>query len=395
MLFVAARKTHTVHALSQTDGRYAWNFTAGGRIDSSPTYAYGHVLFGSRDGYVYCLRAADGVLRWRFLAAKNDKRLFDFEQLESVWPVFGSVLVIGQEAFVTAGRSIFLDGGITFYRLDVASGQVLDEQQLTGVDPAGKDYHQWVMDLSMPTGNNEILSSNGKHIYMGSQVLTKDGTRIMRNPGAVNEADGHSHIFSPTGYLDDSWWHRGYFAYGNGVFGGAGWPSSLKKVISGKLLCADAENVYGLGREPKYRKWTVPLEFQLASTSKTEMVSGQPAKRSMDHPFRVHWSIGMPMLVRGMFVTDNALVVAGPRDLYHEEKVISAGLLENDEVFARQQELMEGKHGSLLKVMDKANGDELHSVELKHSPTWDGLIAANGYMFMTTTDGRVVCFEMK
>ena len=73
----------------------------------------------------------------------------------TVWPVFGSVLVIGQEAFVTAGRSIFLDGGITFYRLDVASGQVLDEQQLTGVDPAGKGYHQWVMDLSMPTGNNE------------------------------------------------------------------------------------------------------------------------------------------------------------------------------------------------------------------------------------------------
>ena len=216
----------------------------------------------------------------------------------------------------------------------------------------------------------------------------------MRGPGAVNEADEHSHIFSPTGYLDDSWWHRGYYAYGNGVFGGAGWPNSLKRVISGKLLCADAENVYGFGREPKYRKWTVPLEFELTATSRTKMVSQQQTRRTMEHPFHVHWRMGIPMLVKGMFVTDSTLVVAGPRDLYHEEEVISAGLLENDEIFALQQEHMEGKYGSLLKVIDKNQGNELHTMELDQTPTWDGVITAGGRIYMTTTEGRILCFTM-
>ena len=43
--------------------------TAGGRIDTPPTIADGLCLFGSHDGWVYCLRAADGRLAWRFRAA--------------------------------------------------------------------------------------------------------------------------------------------------------------------------------------------------------------------------------------------------------------------------------------------------------------------------------------
>ena len=391
-LFVATPQTHQVHALDIGDGKHAWSFTAGGRVDSPPTYAFGHVVFGSRDGTVYCLRAADGALRWRFLAARYDKRLFNFEQLESAWPVFGSVLVIGKEAFVTAGRSIFLDGGITFYRLDLATGRVVTRRQLTGNDPSGKDYHKWVSGLSMPPANNDVLSSNGRSIYMLSQVLRLNGSRVMRRPGAVNNADDDSHIFSPTGYLDGSWWHRGYYAYGNGVSGGAGWYGSLRRIISGKLICADRENVYSFGREPKYRKWTLPLEFLLTSTSKTKRTGQAQKRRSMAHPFQVHWSSRIPMLVKGMFVTDNTLVIAGPRDLYNEEEAISKGRAENDSVFALQQEHMEGKHGSLLKVIDKSGAGELSSMELDQTPTWNGLIAARGRVFMTTTEGSVVCF---
>ena len=74
-------------------GETAWTFSADGRIDSPPTYYRGRLLFGSRDGWVYCLRAADGALIWRFRAAPVDRRLVAFEQVESAWPVHGSVLV--------------------------------------------------------------------------------------------------------------------------------------------------------------------------------------------------------------------------------------------------------------------------------------------------------------
>ncbi|MCK4277319.1 MAG: PQQ-binding-like beta-propeller repeat protein, partial [Phycisphaerae bacterium] len=103
-VFVASVETHTVHALDATSGEQLWQYTAGGRVDSPPTIYQGRVLFGSADGWVYCLRASDGALAWRFCAAPTDQRLMSFEQLESVWPVHGSVLVDKGVAYFTAGR---------------------------------------------------------------------------------------------------------------------------------------------------------------------------------------------------------------------------------------------------------------------------------------------------
>ena len=51
------------------------------------------VLFGSADGWVYCLGAADGQLVWRFRAAPAERLVAAYGQLESLWPVHGAVLV--------------------------------------------------------------------------------------------------------------------------------------------------------------------------------------------------------------------------------------------------------------------------------------------------------------
>lgn len=323
MLFVADKTNHTVFALNAGDGKKVCSFSAAGRVDSPPAYAYGNVVFGARDGCVYCLNATDGALRWRFLAAPQDKRLFNFEQLESVWPVSGSVLIMEKDIYVTAGRSIFLDGGISFYKLDLASGRILLQKNWNHLDPSGKNYHALVDNLSMPPANNDVLSSDGKHIYMLSQVLTMEGKRIMEPAGARHDTNEYSHIFSPTGLLDDSWWHRGYFAYGNGVSGGAGWSNTLKTVIGGKILCADENTIYSFGRKSKYNRWTLPLEFHLAGASKTqkrtkealatktakgvnngnESTSGgkrrqkksTKVKGDLPHPFLVNWPKTIPI----------------------------------------------------------------------------------------------------
>ncbi|NQU24175.1 MAG: PQQ-binding-like beta-propeller repeat protein, partial [Candidatus Nealsonbacteria bacterium] len=92
-VFVAEVDAHTVYSLDVETGKERWHFTAGGRIDSPPTVQDGMVLFGSADGRVYCLRASDGQLVWRYRAAPEERRMGAFEQIESVWPVHGSVLV--------------------------------------------------------------------------------------------------------------------------------------------------------------------------------------------------------------------------------------------------------------------------------------------------------------
>ncbi len=93
-LWVAEKDAHRIRCLNATNGQDVWSFTAGGRIDSAPTVHDGLVLFGCRNGSVYCLRATDGALVWRFRAAPDQRRVVSYGQLESVWPVQGSVLVL-------------------------------------------------------------------------------------------------------------------------------------------------------------------------------------------------------------------------------------------------------------------------------------------------------------
>ena len=92
-VFVASKDTHTMWALDGKDGKPIWSRTVGGRVDTPPTVYRGLALFGSADGWVYCLRADDGRLVWRRRAAPLDERMMNLGQLESPWPVHGSVLV--------------------------------------------------------------------------------------------------------------------------------------------------------------------------------------------------------------------------------------------------------------------------------------------------------------
>ncbi|MHC4628492.1 MAG: outer membrane protein assembly factor BamB family protein, partial [Planctomycetota bacterium] len=130
-VFVAETNTHALHALDAASGRLIWRYIAGGRIDSPPTYHKGLLLFGSRDGWVQCVRASDGALAWRFRDLP-DKMICAFDQIESAWPVHGSVLVKNNTAYFCAGRSSYLDGGLFIYGLNPATGEIRYQRQFYG-----------------------------------------------------------------------------------------------------------------------------------------------------------------------------------------------------------------------------------------------------------------------
>jgi hypothetical protein len=47
--------------------------------------------------------------------------------------------------------------GITFYRLDLATGDVLVQKQMDHMSPEGDNYHALVDNLSIPPGDNDVL----------------------------------------------------------------------------------------------------------------------------------------------------------------------------------------------------------------------------------------------
>ncbi|MCX6839203.1 MAG: PQQ-binding-like beta-propeller repeat protein, partial [Verrucomicrobia bacterium] len=276
--FVSEVDKHTLHAFDAATGKPAWHFIAGGRIDSPPTYWKGRVFFGGKDGLVYCLRATDGALVWKFQAAPVMLSHGAWEMMESVWPVHGSVLVENGLVSCIAGHSCFLDGGLWFYRLDAKTGEMRVKQNYDDKDPdTGGDLNDRHKTLQMPVALNDILSSDGKWTYLRTQKIIEDGKRVEVGPvsgdfdkqGGAHKGEG-AHLFAPMGFLDDSNFHRSYWVYGKSFAGGhGGYYQAGKYAPAGRILVHDDKNVYSYGREAQYYKWTTTMEYTLFSTPKT------------------------------------------------------------------------------------------------------------------------------
>lgn len=276
-LFVSKIDEHTVYALDADTGEVAWTYTTGGRVDSPPSVENGMVYFGSNDGWIYVVRASDGELAWRYRGAPVDRRMMAFEQIESAWPVHGSVLVQNGFVFAVAGRSNFLDGGLRFLKLDARSGSKLAETIIDEIDPeTGGNLAERHQVLQMPVGLPDILSSDGDSIFMKSQRMDQEGKRYEIGPNSgdfAGQASVHqgknAHLFAPMGFLDDTWFHRSYWVYGRSFAGGhAGYYQAGKFAPSGRILVFDDENIYGFQRKPEHLKWTTVLEHQLFSAPK-------------------------------------------------------------------------------------------------------------------------------
>jgi len=414
-VFVASVDTHTVYALDARSGKTLWQYTAGGRVDSPPTIYQGRVLFGSADGWVYCLRASDGELVWRFRAAPEDRRLMSFEQVESVWPVHGSVLVEDGVVYCVAGRLMFVDGGMRLLRLDPKTGRKLSETVLDDRDPdTGDNLQVKIERLNMPTALPDVLSSDGKYVYMRTQQFNLDGVRTQVAVIEAEQQGGEgSHLFSGIGFLDGSWFHRGYWEFGRGMSSGAGgyWRAG-RYAPAGRILTLDDSSVYGFGRKPQYFRWTTPLEYHLFAVDKepeiVKMTVDEPPARpaaagqrrqrrtsSSDPPktrLDYHWSREVPLHARAMVLAAGTLFIAGPPDVLDEEALFARpddpGLREK---VSEQTAAIEGRKGGRLWAVSAADGTKLAEYNIEYPPVWDGMAAANGCLYMSTTDGKVAC----
>jgi outer membrane protein assembly factor BamB len=164
MVFVAATDAHQVCALDAETGKLRWRCLLDGRVEAPPTIFGGLCLFGANNGWVYCLRAADGKMVWRFRAAPEERRIMVRGRLESPWPVPG-VLVQDGVACFAAGRDSRGDDGISLHAVDPFSGKPLWEKRLRRI-PWGDFFV------------NDVLVSNGDSISMSGWIYDpKSGER--------------------------------------------------------------------------------------------------------------------------------------------------------------------------------------------------------------------------
>ena len=413
-LFVSTPETQSIIAIDAQSGKQLWSFTAGGRADTPPTWYKGRLLFGSTDGYVYCLNAAEGSLIYRFRAAPVDRRQVHFERVESLWPVNGSILVQNDEAIFVAGRTIFLDGGLRFIRINALTGELIYESILDRTDNrTGKDVQDGIQRLNMPVGLPDLLGSDGKRIFMRSEVLDINGQRVGKAPHTTEPArvvverpEEDSHLFAPSGYADDSWWHRTYWSYGSTFPGGHdGYYQSGRFTPSGRILVHDEDKVYGFCRDENDYRWTSTLKYHMFKAPRAQVKLGPEQQQAAFNKkgknvqgkryFVNHeWKRPLPILLRGLAGAGKYLILAGPPDKLDEREVWKTGRTEKTTPQGMaQQDSIDGKLGGMLLVTIAESGETVGKVALESPPVFDGVIAAQGAVFMSALDGTIRCYR--
>jgi outer membrane protein assembly factor BamB len=190
LVVVGVPEDHRVDAFAAESGRRLWSYTAGARVDTPPTLYGDLCLFGSRDGWVYALQAATGRLAWRFFAAPYERRMVAHNQVESSWPLFGSVTVVGGVLVVAAGRHPETNGGIHAWGLDPHRGTVLWKQVIRHDRPPGP-LGKKIPDAGVTTRPygynanlvlNEILVSDGALVSMTGLTLDPRSGRVVERP---------------------------------------------------------------------------------------------------------------------------------------------------------------------------------------------------------------------
>jgi outer membrane protein assembly factor BamB len=351
-VFVSSVDEHRVCAMDADSGRSIWDFTAGARVDSPPTLYANNAIFGCRDGYVYSLRASDGALAWRLRSGRADRRITASGQLESTSPIHGTVLVRDGEAYFTVGRSSYLDGGIDLYRLEAQTGKILSQTQIYSPDPVTGKQPKQFGPAYMPGALEEILSSDDQYVYLRDMVLDKRGER---------QPNGNRHLFTLTGFLDDSWPHRSYWIFGKKCSISTGCSGRERNLISGRLLVFDKPMIYGYGRAKIH--WS--NQFQDGAYRLFALNSDDGKEQ---------WTKRVSIQVRAMVLADKVLFAAGP---LHDAGNGPQGSNEHP--------------GALLIAFSASDGSELARYQLDSSPIFDGMAAADGRLYLSLENGHVCC----
>ena len=363
-VYVCDPDTHTLYALDSSSGKTAWTFTADGRIDSPPTYHNGMVLFGARDGWLYCLRAVDGQLSWRFKDLP-DRLVGAFGQLESAWPISGSVLVLDDKVYAAAGRSSFLDGGIFLYCLDPATGALLKSRSAYGPFAKKTGFPIAVRSTGIAGGRQRGKKGKQKETYVmpgfKNGVLVSDGTGIYLRHAAFDKDLSDSQTVKTRlmplgGFLDPRVQHRTGFILSSRY---QWWRNEPKDI-----MISDGQDTYAVaGFQSSHNH----AYFDPRTSAYT--LAGKNLK------------VALPINGRALAKAGDVIFVAGEPMKF------------KDSTWQKYVAAYNGKLGGNLLAVSARNGKVVATYKLQSTPVWDSIAIAKGKLYISLADGTVQCME--
>jgi hypothetical protein len=335
MVVIAGLNSGQIMALNPATGARVWTALLGSRIDSPPTYYQGLFLVGCHDGWVYALRARDGVMAYRMRVAPRERRIMDHGLVESAWPATGAVLVHDGLAYVAAGRSSELLGGIALMAFKPETGETV-----------------WAKGMGEKTGFLVDIFSiqNGELAWRWMRLDPKTGAALT----PAQKFNGQ------IGMLDGSW-TMGYSKRSGGGF-------ALGRVF-GSMLAWNDQLVAGPGWAVSRAKAEAPKPAANAGYKHPDPFKPEEyAWRTQLEP------VGAWARVYAMALTGNTAFFAG--------SVIN------------QSTGAAGRHeGSFLWMKSTADGKTRQKeIKLDAPPSYDAMAVAGGRVYLALQNGELTCW---
>jgi len=381
-VFVADVDAHAVCALDARDGHLLWRYTTGARVDSPPTYYKGLVLFGSHDGAVYCLRASDGELVWRFRPLPADRMICAYGQVESAWPVSGSVLVENGLVYFVAGRNSFVDGGVFLYALEPQTGRVVHKRRFYGpYDEKGFP----IITSRVASGSAidgvraDVLLSDGERIYLRQQAFKMDLTPLRPDEPRP------PHLIPTPGFLEGIPHHRTFWTIDTTSRYDI---TTGLQAAHGDILVLDGRRFYEVrGYKPARISPFDPRQngYTLFAGVYRPAKDTVLQKRGRRRPRRLRifskaeplWTAHIPLTGKALALAGDQIFVAGTPVAFPPDDLAKA---------------YEGRMGGVLWAGSASTGQRSAQVKLDAPPCWDSLAVADGHLFLSLQDGTVLCF---
>jgi|GEM_PF-5475974 len=388
-VYVAETAGRRLVCLDADTGKELWSFVTEGRIDGPPRLTRGRAVIGCRDGSVYCLDASDGALAWKFQAAPSSRLITAYGQLESVWPVYSAIPVVGDSVLVSAGRHPESDGGIAVWALNLATGNINWKRTL--------DNPRNPIAVAHAGGKIKASKSEMENIFapnrVSNDVMIADKNVFVMGGKRMQVADGKDIAEHAEFFLMPNWG-----SYSSPVRrpsqlnlnGPGGWNAQWGladdnlyryKVEEGKLKKGSKPGVWG--RPICITKDYIVVQLYHANNGALGELVCYPrsaAKDSGPHLWELPSRELRPEIVNRLApaVAANSMIVAGDRI------IMTTSVYDPGARFPSFSPLM---------IRDLATGKLLHSETLPLPTVDHGIAVADGRLYISLDDGSLLCME--
>ena len=181
-MFLSFNDSDKVLAVDTQSGVERWAFYTDGPVRFPPAVHEDSVLFTSDDGYLYCVAAADGQLRWRFLGGPSERKAIGNHRVISSWPARGGPVVADGTVYFAASIWPFM--GTFLFALDARTGELQWRNEATG------DQYQKQPHAAPSFGG---VAPQGQLTVAGEMLLVPGGRSL---PAGFDRGSGALKFFS-------------------------------------------------------------------------------------------------------------------------------------------------------------------------------------------------------